>query len=57
MTNLKIALSFISVPFGISFLSGAFDWYFDDGFYILLGASMLIGIIWAWVAVYKMNKV
>jgi multidrug efflux pump subunit AcrB len=45
---MKIALSLFSVPFGISFLSGLFYWEFPEGFFVLLGISMLIGIVWAW---------
>lgn len=44
-----IALLLISIPFSISFLAGVFYWEFPEGFYILLGFSMIIGIIWAWV--------
>ncbi len=50
---MKAALSFISVPFAISFFAGMFDWYIDDGMYILFGFSMLVGAIWAWVIELK----
>ena len=45
---MKTPLLLISVPFALSFLSGMFEWYMEEGMYILLGISMLIGIIWAW---------
>jgi hypothetical protein len=45
---MKAALTTITVPFAISFLSGVFMWDFPEGFYILLGLSMIVGIIWAW---------
>ena len=48
-TNMKLALSLITVPYGISFLGGMFGWYMEDGMYMLIGFSMLAGIIWAWI--------
>jgi len=45
---MKIPLSLIAVPYGIMFLSGAFDWYIEDGLAILAGLSILIGICWGW---------
>lgn len=45
---MKTALSLITVPFALSFLSGVFSWDVDEGMFILFGFSMLIGIIWAW---------
>ena len=50
---MKAALTTISVPYGISFLSGVFYWDFPEGFYILLGLSMMAGIIWAWAVELK----
>lgn len=45
---MKTALSLITVPYAISFFGGMFDWYFEDGFYILMGISIIVGIVWAW---------
>ena len=53
-SNMKLALLFITVPSVISFLSGMFEWYIDDGMYLLFGISMIIGIIWAWII--ELNK-
>ena len=50
---MKAALTTITVPFSISFLSGVFYWEFPEGFYMLLGAAMVAGIIWAWVVEMK----
>lgn len=55
-TNMKAALLFITVPLTISFFAGMFEWYIEDGMYILLGLSMIIGIIWAWIAESNRNK-
>ncbi len=46
---MKAALTTLTVPYSISFMSGMFGWTFDDGFFMLLGFSMLAGIIWAWI--------
>lgn len=56
MKNLKIALTLISVPLALSFLSGMFDWYIDDGFFMLFGFSMVAGIVWAWIEVNRKEK-
>lgn len=49
-TNMKGALALITGPYVISFLSGVFGWYIDDGAFAFLGFCMLAGLIWAWVA-------
>ena len=46
--KLMAPLIILSVPMLISFLSGVFGWDFDDGFYLLIGLSMMVGIIWMW---------
>jgi hypothetical protein len=50
---MKAALTTITVPYGISFLSGVFYWDFPEGFYMLLGFAMLGGIAWAWTVEMK----
>lgn len=50
---MKIALSLFTVPFTLSFLAGMFDWYLEDGMFVLFGLSMVVGIIWAWVIELK----
>jgi len=50
---MKTPLLLISVPFAISFLAGMFDWYIEEGMYILLGLSMIIGVVWAWIIELK----
>lgn len=49
MDKMKLALGLITIPFIFSFLSGAFNWYMDDGAYIFLGFLMIVGLVWAWV--------
>ena len=46
---MKLALSTITVPYSISFLSGVFMWELPEGLYILLGLAMIVGIIHAWI--------
>jgi len=50
---MKYALLLISVPYAISFLAGMFGWYMEDGMYMLIGLSMLVGIVWAWIVELK----
>ena len=50
---MKTPLLLVSVPYGIMFLSGVFEWYIEDGLAILAGLSMLIGICWAWYVELK----
>jgi len=50
---MKTPLLLISVPFAISFLAGMFGWYIEEGMYILLGLSMIVGIVWAWIIELK----
>lgn len=50
---MKAPLLLLTIPFSLAFLAGAFDWYFEDGFYVLLGFSMLLGIVWGWVVELK----
>jgi len=50
---MKYPLLLISVPYAISFLGGMFGWYMEDGMYILIGLSMLVGIVWAWIVEIK----
>lgn len=45
---MKAALTTITAPMALSFLSGIFDWYMDDGVYILIGFTMIGGLVWAW---------
>jgi hypothetical protein len=47
--NMKGALTTISVPYAVSFLDGMFLWGLPEGFYILVGFAMLVGIVWAWI--------
>ena len=47
-TNMKLALSLITVPYSISFLAGMFGWYIEDGMYLLIGLVMIVGIVSAW---------
>ena len=54
-TNMKLALSTITVPFGISFLSGVFLWELPEGMYILFGIAMIVGIIHAWIVETNRN--
>ena len=50
---MKFALSMMTIPFTLSFLSGVFNWYIEDGMFILFGFSMMVGLIWAWVEELK----
>lgn len=45
---MKLALSLITVPFAISFLDGIFMWYLADGFYMLMGFTMMAGLALSW---------
>jgi len=51
--NMKGALTTITVPYTISFLSGVFYWEFPEGFYMLIGLALLAGIVWAWYEALK----
>lgn len=53
---MKTALWFMTVPFAITFLDGFFGWYLAEGFNTLLGASMIGGLIGAWVVEIKRSK-
>lgn len=48
LNKLIIPVTMVTIPFGISFLDGMFGWELADGFYVLLGLSMTIGLIWQW---------
>lgn len=50
---MKTPLLLISTPYAISFLAGMFSWYMEDGMYLLLGLTILIGIVWAWIVELK----
>lgn len=52
-TNMKGALTLITAPIVLSFLSGVFDWYLDDGVFVFIGACMIAGLIWAWIVEYN----
>jgi hypothetical protein len=53
MKNMKAALATITAPMVLSFLSGVFGWYMEDGLYALIGFTMMGGIVWAWVIELK----
>jgi membrane protein CcdC involved in cytochrome C biogenesis len=53
---MKIALALITVPFIISFMSGMFDWYVEDGMFALFGLAMIVGLGWAWFIELKGKK-
>jgi len=46
---MKGALTLITAPLLLSFLSGMFEWYMDDGVYMLIGFAVIAGLIWAWL--------
>ena len=50
---MKTPLLLISIPYAISFLAGMFEWYMEDGMYILLALAMLVGIVWGWIIELK----
>jgi len=50
---MKTPLLLISVPYAISGLAGAFGWYMEEGLLILLGLSILVGIVWGWIIELK----
>lgn len=50
---MKTPLLLITIPYAVSFLSGMLDWYVEDGMFVLIGLSMLAGIVWAWVIELK----
>lgn len=50
---MKAALALMTAPLVISFLSGMFDWYMDDGLLIFFGFCMILGTIWAWIIELK----
>jgi hypothetical protein len=54
--NRKIPLTLITAPMTLSFLSGMFDWYIEDGMYMLFGLAMIIGLGWLWIIELKKNN-
>lgn len=46
---MKNALTLITAPMALSFLAGMFDWTLPDGLYVLIGFTMIGGLIWAWI--------
>lgn len=53
MNNMKTALAIITAPMLLAFLAGFFGLYMDDGVYTLIGVTMIVGIIWAWIIEMK----
>lgn len=53
MDKLKILVTVLAVSFGISVLGGMFEWYFADGFTILLGLIDIVCVAWLLVLAYK----
>lgn len=52
---MKAALTTITAPMALSFFAGMFDWYMDDGVYMLIGFTMIAGLVWAWIIALKQN--
>ena len=50
---MKNALLLITIPYALALLAGMFEWYMDDGVWMLFGISMLVGIIWGWIVELK----
>jgi len=50
---MRLPLIILTIPLTISFLGGMFEWYFEDGFYLLLGLAIIIGLVWAWIVELK----
>ncbi len=55
MNKLQILVTTIAVVFGVSFLDGMFEWNLAEGFYIVLGLTYMVCIIWLLKIVYKKN--
>jgi len=50
---MKAPLIIMTVPFALSFISGMFDWYIEDGMFALFGFAFFVGLVWAWVLELK----
>lgn len=51
--SIKPALWAITIPYGLSFLSGALDAEFTEEMYVVIGLVMIGALIWAWVIANK----
>lgn len=50
---MRTPLTILSCGLGISFLDGFFGWGLADGFYALVGLTMIATLVWMWIIELK----